>query len=54
MLEPKLEYIPREFAPNELPINIRGITHNSDEDGPLSGSDNSEISERFQMPNKDT
>ena len=58
MLEPKLEYIPREFATNELPIKIRGISNNSDEegegDGPLSGSDNSEISDRLQMPNKAT
>lgn len=54
MLEPKLEYIPREFATNELPINLRGISNLSEEDGLDSGSDNSEISERLKMPNKDT
>lgn len=44
MMEPQLEYIPREFANNELPIKLR-----SEED---SSSPSSE--EEIPMPVKDT
>lgn len=48
MLENKLEYIPREFAQNEISVFPRQASR-EDEDGPESGSDNSDIeSERQQ------
>lgn len=51
MLEHKLEYIPREFAPNEFPYSAIGAYEKSDEDGdgPNTFIENSEISDRPKL-----
>lgn len=54
MLEHKLEYIPREFAPNELPFQGSEPVNSGEDNGPDSdsGNDNSDISDRPKATQK--